>query len=123
MNETRTDRRVRRHYRVRAKVSGTSERPRLCIRKTSRHLYAEIVDDSPSKGCRVVAAVTTNTKAMKLEAKSFANKASARLLGAAMAEAAKAKGVKKVVFDRGGSVYHGVVKEFAEACRKAGLEF
>ncbi len=123
MNETRTDRRVRRHYRVRAKVKGTPERPRLSIRKTSRHLYAEIVDDTTPKGCHVLAAVTTNTKAMKTEAKSFSNKASARLLGAAMAETAKAKGLSQVVFDRGGSVYHGVVKEFAEACRKAGLKF
>lgn len=123
MQLTRAQRRTRGHLRVRRKISGTSERPRLCIRKTSRHLYAEIVDDTHPQGCRILASATTNTKAMKAEGKSFANRDSARLLGGAVAETAKAKGISKVVFDRGGYIYHGIVKEFAEACRKAGLQF
>lgn len=123
MQLNREQRRERSHLRIRRKVQGVGERPRLCIRKTARHLYAEIVDDTPAKGCRVLVAATTNTKAMKAEGKSFANKESARLLGGAVAEAAKAKGLTRVVFDRGGYIYHGVVKEFAEACRKAGLQF
>jgi len=123
MKLNRAERRTRSHLRVRTKVSGTPERPRLCIRKTARHLYAELVDDTPAKGCRILASATTNTKALKAEGKCFANRESARLLGGALAEAAKSKGLSLVVFDRGGYIYHGVVKEFAEACRKAGLQF
>jgi large subunit ribosomal protein L18 len=123
MKLTRAERRERNHLRVRRKVVGTSDRPRLCIRKTSRHLYVEIVDDTPPQGCRVLLAATTNTKAAKAEKKNFANKESARKLGGALADQAKAKGISVVVFDRGGNIYHGVVKELAEACRKAGLKF
>jgi len=113
----------RRHQRVRQRVQGTPERPRLCIRRTLRHLYAVLVDDTAAKGCKIITAATTNTKAMKADGKSFANRESARLLGSALAEAAKAKGVSKIVFDRGGYQYHGIIKEFAETVRKAGLQF
>jgi large subunit ribosomal protein L18 len=123
MKMSRAESRHRRHQRVRQRVKGTPERPRLCIRRTLRHLYAVVVDDTRAKGCFVLTAATTNTKAMKADGKSFANRESARLLGSAIAEAAKAKGVQKVVFDRGGYQYHGIIKEFAETVRKAGLEF
>ena len=123
MNLTRSERRKKRHLRVRRKIRGTAERPRLCIRKTTRHLYAELVDDTPPAGCRVLASATTNTKAMKSEGNTFANRESARLLGCALAEMATAKGIQRVVFDRGGYIFHGIIKEFAEACRKAGLKF
>ncbi len=118
-----TERRIRRHLRVRRHVIGTAERPRVVIRKSRRHLYAEVVDDSPRQGCRVIAAATTNTKAVKAEAKNFSNRKYAKLLGAALSETARARGVTKVVFDRGGSIYHGVVEEFAKACREGGLQF
>lgn len=121
---SRSERRIRRHQRVRAKVHGTSERPRLVFRKTNRHLYAEVVDDSPQAGCCVVVCATTNTKLNKASGKkSFSNREQAKILAAGLAQAAKSKGVSKVVFDRGGGIYHGVIKEFAEACRQAGLSF
>lgn len=120
---TREQLRTRRHNRVRLKVSGTAERPRLCIRKSTKHIYAVLVDDSVIGGSKTLVAVTTNTKSLKTDKKHFANKAGARLLAAALAEKAKAKGIASVVFDRGGYRYHGVIKEFADAARTAGLKF
>ena len=110
----------RRHSRVRRKVSGTTERPRLCIHKSLRHLYAQIVDDSAGQ---TIVFATTNTKANKAEANSFTSQTWAKKLAADLAEKAKAKGVGAVVFDRGGYRYHGVVKAFGDAAREAGLKF
>jgi large subunit ribosomal protein L18 len=112
----------RRHRRVRTKIHGTAERPRLCIHKSSRHLYAQLIDDETQ---RTVVAVTTNRKSLKngASAKSFCNVASAKQLGREIGELAIQKGVKAVVFDRGGYRYHGRVRSFAEAARKAGLQF
>lgn len=110
----------RRHDRVRRKVSGTTERPRLCIHKSLRHLYAQIVDDTAGQ---TIAFATTNTKANKAEAKSFSSSNWAKKLAAELAEKAKAKGVEAVVFDRGGYRYHGVIKAFGDAAREAGLKF
>lgn len=110
----------RRHQRVRRKVAGTAERPRLCIHKSSKHLYAQLIDDSAG---RSICFVTTNTKAAKAEAKCCCNIAWAKRLGAEVAGKAKAQGVEAVVFDRGGYRYHGVVKAFGDAAREAGMKF
>lgn len=113
----------RRRLRIRNKISGTTERPRLCVHKSGRHLYAQVVDDSSG---RTVAMATTNTKAHKDSpgaAKSFANLKMAAVVGREVADKAKAAGVTKVVFDRGGHAYHGIVKAIAEAAREAGLQF
>lgn len=110
---------VKRHKRIRRKVSGTSERPRLCIAKTLRHLYAQVIDDE---------ARTTLLQASTLEPTlrsdiHGANIEAAQKLGAVLAERAKEREISRVVFDRGGHVYHGVIKAFADACRKGGLQF
>jgi large subunit ribosomal protein L18 len=110
----------RRKLRIRAKIKGTAEKPRLSVHKTLKHLYAQVIDDVSG---RTLAAVTTNTKAVKGDKKSFCNLASAKMVGQQVAEKAKAAGVSQVVFDRGGFPYHGVVKAVAEAAREAGLKF
>ncbi len=113
--------REKRKKRIRKKIAGTPERPRLCVYKSLHHLYAALVDDAQG---RTLASVTTNTKAMKAEGrKSFANQTYARILGKAIGEKALAAGIHKVVFDRSGYPYHGVVKALAEAAREAGLKF
>lgn len=122
LNTDKTKAHERRRLRIRHKISGTAERPRLTVCKTSRHLYAQVIDDEAG---RTLAFVTTNTKAFKDESarKSFANIAMAEKVGGEVANKAKAAGVTKVVFDRAGFAYHGVVKAVADAARKAGLEF
>jgi len=112
----------RRHWRVRKKIHGTAERPRLCIKKSLRHLYAQLVDDHSE---RTLLAVTTNRKAIKESAqrKSFRNTEWAKRLGKELGELAVRAGIRKVVFDRGGYLYHGCVKSFADAAREAGLQF
>ena len=113
----------KRHRRVRTKVRGTSQRPRLCVHKTLKHLYAQVIDDTAG---RTLCFITTNTKAIKADAgerKGFANMAMAKQLGTQLADAARGKGVEAVVFDRGGYRYHGVVKAFADAARQGGLKF
>jgi large subunit ribosomal protein L18 len=110
---------VKRHVRLRKKVSGTSDRPRLCIAKTLRHLYAQVIDDE----ARVTLLQASTLEPSLREDLHGANVATAEKLGAILAERAKEKGVTSVVFDRGGHVYHGVIKAFADACRKGGLQF
>ena len=110
---------AKRHKRLRKKVSGTSERPRLCIAKTLRHLYAQVIDDEA--GVTLLQASTLEP-ALRDDLRG-ANRATAEKLGAILAERAKEKGVLSVVFDRGGHVYHGVITTFADACRKGGLKF
>ena len=110
---------AKRHKRIRKKISGTSVRPRLCIAKTLRHLYAQIIDDE-ARITLVQASTLEPTFGDELRG---SNTAAAEKLGAVLAERAKEKGVPCVVFDRGGHVYHGVIKAFAEACRKGGLQF
>lgn len=111
---------VRRRLRIRRKVKGTAERPRLSVHKSLKHLYVQVVDDTTG---RTVAFATTNTKARKAAGKSFANIANGKAIGREIAEKARAVGVVKVVFDRGGYPYHGIVKAIADAAREAGLEF
>ena len=116
----KTDRkmeRTRRHLRVRTKISGTAERPRLCVYRSNTNIYAQIIDDVA--GNTLVQASTLD-KEIKIK---HANKEAAKELGTLIAKRAADKKIKTVVFDRGGYIYHGVVKELAEAAREGGLEF
>ena len=110
--------RIRRKYRARRKIFGTSERPRLSVFRSSRHIYAQVIDDGQS---RTVAAASSKDK--ELAGKTGANIDAAKAVGAALAERAKKAGVESVVFDRGGYIYHGRVRALAEAAREAGLKF
>ena len=109
--------RQRRHLIVRRKISGTAECPRLCVYRSNTNLYAQIIDDVA--GNTLVSASTLD-KDVKMK---HANKEAAKEVGTLIAKKAAEKNIKTVVFDRGGYVYHGVVKELAEAAREAGLEF
>ena len=108
--------RVRRHARVRAKISGTTEAPRLCVYRSNKNIEAQIIDDT--KG---VTLVSSSSMALKLE--NGSNVDAAAKVGQDIATKALAKKIKKVVFDRSGYIYHGRVKALAEAAREAGLEF
>jgi large subunit ribosomal protein L18 len=108
--------RQRIHARIRRKLSGTEARPRLNVYRSLNHIYAQVIDDQ--KGETLVSAST-----LALKVKTGGNVAAAKEIGKAVAEAAVAKGVKKVVFDRGGFLYHGRIKALADAAREAGLEF
>jgi large subunit ribosomal protein L18 len=114
-------RRQRAHDRLRQRIVGTSERPRLAVFKSSKYVYAQVIDDERGS---TLAAATSLEPALKgrLEG-SAATKAAAKLVGEAVAERALAKGIQKVVFDRGGYQYHGKVKELADAARAKGLQF
>lgn len=109
--------RLRRHKRVRAKVSGTPECPRLCVYRSLANIYAQIIDDT--KGVTLVSA-SSNEKGFD---KYGGNCAAAREVGKIIAARAAEKGITNVVFDRGGYVYHGRIKELAEGAREAGLKF
>ena len=114
----RTIGRARRHFRVRKNVRGTAERPRLVVTRSLRHIRAQVVDDS--KGHTLVSASTLDAS---LRGGEGDKKAQAARVGALVAERAKAAGVSKVVFDRGGNQYAGRIAALAEAAREAGLEF
>ena len=107
--------RSRRHRRVRVRVSGTAERPRLAVFRSLNHIYAQLIDDS--SGRTLAAASTVASKGGKNDA------SAAAAVGKAIAEEAKQAGVTSAVFDRGGFLYHGRVKALADAAREAGLEF
>jgi large subunit ribosomal protein L18 len=112
--------RKRRHRRVRNKVSGTTERPRLTVFRSAKHIYAQVIDDAQG---RTVAAVSSlKLEPVKGDKKTPRKIAVAREVGMQIAEAAKKQGVQKVTFDRSGYLYHGRVAAVAEAARKAGLE-
>ena len=116
----KTDRkmeRTRRHLRVRTKISGTAERPRLCVYRSNTNLYVQIIDDVAGNTL-----VSCSTLAKDIKTK-HANKEAAKEVGTMIAKKALEKNIKTVVFDRGGYIYHGVVKELAEAAREGGLEF
>jgi len=108
------------HRRVRVKVSGTAERPRLCVFRSSTHLYAQVIDDAAG---RTLVAASSVDKEMRKQIKGGGNVAAAKIVGQAVAARARAKGIAQVVFDRGGYRYHGRVKALAEAAREAGLKF
>ncbi|HAA25416.1 MAG TPA: 50S ribosomal protein L18 [Ruminiclostridium sp.] len=112
--------RLRKHTRVRKKITGTPERPRLCVFRSLKHIYAQIIDDI--SGTTLVAASTLD-EALKEKAGSTGNKSAAREVGKLIGTKAIEKGIKQVVFDRGGYLYHGRVRELADGAREAGLEF
>jgi large subunit ribosomal protein L18 len=109
-----------RRWRIRKKVCGSPQRPRMAVKFTGEHIYVQFIDDL--KGA-TLAATSTRSKTMENRDKLAANKASAKIIGKAAAEAAKAKGIQSVVFDRAGAQFHGKVKELADAARQAGLKF
>ncbi len=109
--------RLKRHARVRAKVSGTAERPRLCVYRSNANISAQIIDDV--KGITLASASTLEKDFEGIGS----NKAAAKKVGETIAERAKAKGITEVVFDRGGYLYHGRVSELAEGAREGGLKF
>ena len=114
-------RRTRAHKRLRQKLAGTAERPRLAVFKSDKFVYAQVIDDDAG---RTLVAATSLEAAVRSQLQGgAANKAAAKLVGEKVAERAMAKGIKKVVFDRGGYQYHGKVKELADAARAKGLEF
>jgi large subunit ribosomal protein L18 len=108
------------HARVRTRIVGTPERPRLCVYRSLEHIYAQIIDDRDG---RTVVSASSVDKETKKNLKGGGNVASAKAVGKIIAERAKAAGVAKVVFDRGGYKYHGRVKALADAAREAGLQF
>ena len=117
---TKTNRKLereRRHRRVRTKISGTPECPRLCVFRSNTNLYAQVIDDV--HGVTLVSASTLDKEVKTKKS----NKEAAKEVGTLVAKRALEKNIKSVVYDRGGYIYHGVVKELAEAAREAGLEF
>jgi large subunit ribosomal protein L18 len=108
------------HDRVRTKIEGTTERPRLCVYRSLDHIYAQVIDDRSGK---TLASASSVDGESKKGLKGGGNIAAAKVIGKTVAERAKAAGVSKVVFDRGGYKYHGRVKALADAAREAGLQF
>lgn len=113
----RNEARKRRHVRVRARVSGTTERPRLNVYRSNKHIYVQLVDDTTGK---TLASASTQEKGYEGNG---GNVEAAKKIGALIAERSIAKGFKSVVFDRGGYLYHGRIQALADAAREAGLEF
>jgi large subunit ribosomal protein L18 len=110
----------KRHWRVRRKVSGTQTRPRMAVCFSNKNIHVQFIDDTAGV---TLAAASTTSKATPDRDKLAANAASAKVIGGLAAQAALSKGVKQVIFDRGGARYHGKVKALADAAREAGLQF
>jgi large subunit ribosomal protein L18 len=108
------------HRRIRKRVSGTAERPRLAVHFSGKHIYAQVIDDDAG---RTIAAASTTERSLLGETKAHANQAAAELIGKAIAERSLAKNLERVVFDRGGFLYHGKMKVLADAARAGGLKF
>jgi len=119
-NRSRNDNRVARHERVRKTISGTPDVPRLCVFRSTKNIYAQIIDDVNGK---TLVAASTLDKEIKEQAAYGGNKAAAKLVGQKIGKAAKDAGIEVVCFDRGGYLYHGRVKELADGAREAGLQF
>ncbi|MBI4121519.1 MAG: 50S ribosomal protein L18 [Candidatus Ryanbacteria bacterium] len=115
MKSTTHTKRITRHKRVRARIHGTSTRPRLSVFRSNKHLHAQLIDDAAGKTLLGMSDAALKTKGAK--------SSRADLLGGAVAKKAQEKGITKVVFDRGGFRYHGRVKTFADAVRKGGIQF
>lgn len=109
---------ARRHFRLRKKVVGTTERPRLVVNRSSRHLHAQLVDDSVGKTIAAASTIEADVRALDGD-----KSAKSKKVGALLAERAKAAGVEAVVFDRGGHDYHGRIAALADAAREGGLKF
>jgi large subunit ribosomal protein L18 len=114
-------RRERAHLRVRQRVQGTSERPRLSVYKSLRYIYAQVIDDA--RGMTLASAWSADPALRGQLSKSTSSQEAAKLVGELVAERARERGIQKVVFDRGGYVYHGNVKALADAAREKGLQF
>ena len=112
--------RQRIHVRMRKKMAGTSERPRLCVHRSTKHIRAQVIDDNTA---RTIVSASSLDKEVRSQIKGGGNIAASKVVGKTIAERARAKGVEKVVFDRGGYQYHGRVQALAEAAREAGLKF
>lgn len=118
--KNREIKRVGRHRRIRKKVVGTSDQPRLCVHRSLKNFYAQLVNDSAGN---VLFGISTREKSVSKKIKNGGNVNAATILGEDFAAIAQEKGIKKICFDRGGYRYHGRVKAFAEAVRKSGMEF
>ncbi|MBN2318294.1 MAG: 50S ribosomal protein L18 [Acidobacteria bacterium] len=116
----RSKERHRIHKRIRAKIAGSASRPRLCVFRSLKNMYAQVIDDSQGK---TLAAASTVEKEINGGLKNAGNIEASKLLGKKIAERARAKGIETVIFDRGGYLYHGRVKAVAEAARESGLKF
>ncbi len=121
--ETKKDRRVRVHLRQRKRLAGSAERPRLAVFRSSSHIYVQAIDDAT--GTTIAAASSTEPalKSQLTDGQRGSNRGGATTVGRTVAERLKEKGITRVVFDRGGFLYHGRVRAVAEAAREAGLEF
>jgi large subunit ribosomal protein L18 len=119
MKLSKRDSRTRRHRRVRQKIQGTAERPRIAVFRSNRHIGAQAIDDLAG---RTLVGISSVAKASEADGKNHCNCATATALGRALGDKLKAAGVSQVVFDRGGCVYHGVVKAFADGIRSADEE-
>jgi large subunit ribosomal protein L18 len=108
------------HARMRKRVIGTAERPRLCVHRSARHIRAQVIDDASA---RTLASASSLDKDVRAQLRGGGNVAASKVIGKIIAERARAKGIEKVVFDRGGYQYHGRVQALAEAAREAGLKF
>ena len=118
--QSRQEVRVKKHMKIRNRFSGTAERPRLAVFRSNNHMYAQIIDDTVGK---TLVAATTLEKDVKAELKKTNDVEAAAYLGTVIAKRAIEKGIKEVVFDRGGFIYQGKIAALAEAAREAGLEF
>lgn len=118
--KTAQDARRRRHLRVRTKITGTEVRPRLCVFRSLQHIYAQVVDDQRG---HTLAAASTLDPEVRPQIRGKSKTAQAEMVGATVAQRAKAAGISQVVFDRGGFKYHGRIKAVAESARAGGLEF
>ena len=118
--ESRTEVRLQKHRRMRSRISGTTERPRLCVFRSNNHMYAQVIDDTVGK---TLVSASTLQKEVKADLEKTNNVEAASKLGTVIAQRALEKGINTVVFDRGGFIYQGKVKALAEAAREAGLEF
>ena len=118
--QSRSKIRVKKHNRMRNKIQGTAQRPRLSVFRSEKHIYAQIIDDMTGT---TLAAASTVEKEIASTLEATSNIAAAAAVGTAIAKKAAAKGIENVVFDRGGFLYHGRVKALADAAREAGLQF
>jgi large subunit ribosomal protein L18 len=118
--QSRQEVRVKKHMKIRNRFSGTAERPRLAVFRSNNHMYAQIIDDTVGK---TLVAASTLEKDVKAELKKTNDVEAAAYLGTVIAKRAMEKGIKEVVFDRGGFIYQGKIAALAEAAREAGLEF
>jgi large subunit ribosomal protein L18 len=117
---SRADVRVKKHKRLRNHIVGTTEKPRLAVFRSNNHMYAQIIDDTVGN---TLVSASTLQKDVKAELEKTNNVAAAALLGTVLGKKAVEKGIKTVIFDRGGFIYHGKIKALADAAREAGLEF